>query len=86
MALALVLEENQTPPQRLAVGATCSLSSETGAPRITTVELTVRAHEPGLDKGGLGHNVARASDLCPVSNALRGNVEINVQSELDEGR
>jgi organic hydroperoxide reductase OsmC/OhrA len=40
---------------------------------------------PGLDKAALQRNVAEAADLCPVSNALRGNVAITVRDELDEG-
>jgi lipoyl-dependent peroxiredoxin len=85
MALALVLGENHTPPERLSVTAVCTLDEIAGAPRITTVKLTVRARVPGLDQAGLGRNVAQASVLCPVSNALRGNVEITVHDEVDEG-
>jgi lipoyl-dependent peroxiredoxin len=83
MALALVLGENETPPERLAVSAACTLDEVDGAPRITTVELTVRARVPGLDQAGFEHGVGRAADLCPVSNALRGSVEIRLQSELE---
>jgi osmotically inducible protein OsmC len=32
MALSLALGENQTPPQRLTVGASCALSSQRGGP------------------------------------------------------
>ena len=85
MALALVLGENHTPPDRLTVSAACTLDEVDGAPRITSVELTVRARVPELDKAGLETNVAQAADLCPVSNALRGNVEITVHDEVDEG-
>ena len=85
MALALVLGENHTPPERLTVTAACTLDEVDGAPRITTVELTVRARVPALDKAGLERNVAQAADLCPVSNALCGNVEITVHDEVDEG-
>jgi osmotically inducible protein OsmC len=85
MALALVLGENQTPPERLAVTAACTLDEVDGAPRITTSELTVRARVPGLDNATLQRNIAEAADLCPVSNALRGNVAITVRDELDEG-
>jgi lipoyl-dependent peroxiredoxin len=83
MALALVLGDNHTPPERLTVAAACRLDEVVGVPRITTVELTVRARVPGLDEAGLDRNVAQASELCPVSNALRGNVEITVHDELD---
>jgi lipoyl-dependent peroxiredoxin len=48
-------------------------------------ELTVRARVPSLGKEDLGRNVAKAADLCPVSNALRGNVEITVHDEVDDG-
>jgi lipoyl-dependent peroxiredoxin len=85
MALALVLGENKTPPERMAVSAACTLDEVEGAPRITTVELTVRAQVPGVDAGVLERIVGQAADLCPVSNALRGNVTINVRSELVPG-
>ncbi|MGH2973895.1 MAG: OsmC family peroxiredoxin [Solirubrobacterales bacterium] len=84
MALALVLGENEAPPERLAVSAACTLDEVDGAPRITAVELNVRAKVPGLEQAGFEDNVARAADLCPVSNALRGNVEISVRGELGE--
>jgi lipoyl-dependent peroxiredoxin len=82
MALALLLDAHQTPPERMAVNAACTLDEVEGAPRITTVELTVGAQVPGLDAGVLDRIVGQAADLCPVSNALRGNVAINVRSEL----
>jgi lipoyl-dependent peroxiredoxin len=82
MALALVLGENKTPPERVAVSAACTLDEVEGAPRITTVKLTVRAQVPGLEAALLEQMVGRAADLCPVSNALRGNVEISVHTEF----
>ena len=82
MALALVLGENKTLPERVTVSAACTLEEVKGAPRITTVELTVRAQVPGLDAAGLDRMVEQAAELCPVSNALRGNVKINVHDEL----
>jgi lipoyl-dependent peroxiredoxin len=85
MALALVLGENRTPPERVAVSAACTLDEVEGAPRITTVELTVRAQVPGVDAGVLERIVGQAADLCPVSNALRGNVTIDVRGELVPG-
>jgi len=85
MALALVLGDDGAPPERLAVGASCTLDEVDGAPRITSVELTVRARVPGLEAGKFDQLVGRAGDLCPVSNALRGNVKISVRHELQAG-
>jgi osmotically inducible protein OsmC len=82
MALALVLGENQTPPERVRVSAASTLDEVKGAPRITTVDLTVRAQVPGLEAAVLERLVEQAAELCPVSNALRGNVLINVHGEL----
>jgi osmotically inducible protein OsmC len=82
MALALLLGKNDTPPERLTVTAACTLDEVEDAPRITDIELTVRAQVPGLDDAGLANIVAEAADLCPVSNALRGNVEITVRAAI----
>ena len=82
MAVALVLGEHETPPERVAVSAACTLGDVEGMPRITTVELTVRVQVPGLEAAVLKGIVGRAADLCPVSNALRGNVKVFVRSEL----
>src|SRR3954454_12791219 len=71
MALALVLGENDTPPERLTVSAACTLHDEGGAPQITTSELTVSASVPALDQAGLENCLGQAASLCPVSNALR---------------
>jgi hypothetical protein len=40
---------------------------------------------PGIEASVLERMVERAGDLCPVSNALRGNVKIDVRSELSSG-
>ena len=83
MALSLVLGDDGTPPERLTVSAESTLDEVDGAPRITSVALGVRARVPGLDAAGFDQCVGRAADLCPVSNALRGNVELSVHHELD---
>lgn len=83
MALSLMLAEAHTPPERLAVQAECTLDEVDGAPKITDVKLNLRARVPGADQASFTDAVDRAADLCPVSNALRGNVEIDVHSELE---
>jgi osmotically inducible protein OsmC len=62
----------------------CTLDEVDGAPRITTAQHSVRARVPSLEAAELEHIVGLAADLCPVSNALRGNVEISVRSELEK--
>jgi len=83
MALALVLGEAESPPEHLAVSATCILDEVGGGPRITTIELSVRGRVAGLDQSAFARHVAAAGDLCPVSNALRAGVQISVNGELE---
>ena len=83
MALSLVLGEAQTSPERLRVKAECTLDEVEGGPKITGVALSLRARVPGVDESSFAGAVDRAAALCPVSNAVRGNVEIKVHSELE---
>ena len=83
MALSLVLGENHTPPERVVVSAACMLDEVDGAPKVTRSELSVRARVRGLEAADFGQQIQRASELWPVSNALRGNVEISVRGELE---
>jgi lipoyl-dependent peroxiredoxin len=84
MALALTLGENDAPPERLEVSAACTLDEVDGAPKITAGDLVVTARVPGLDDSGFERLARRAANLCPVSNALRGNVEISIRHELEK--
>jgi osmotically inducible protein OsmC len=80
-----VLGEARTPPEQLVVSAACTLDEVGGAPKVTTSRLNVRARVPAIEPAGFAQAVERAAALCPVSNALRGNVEISLQSELEAG-
>lgn len=83
MALSLKLGEQHSPPERLTVKAACTLDEVDGAPRITSVALTVAARVPGLGRADFDRALEEAGALCPVSNALRGNLEISVAGELE---
>lgn len=83
MALSLVLAEDKTPAEQVTVAGECTLDEVDGAPRITTVKLTVRARVPGVEAAAFERSLERAGALCPVSNALRGNVELAVDGELE---
>lgn len=84
MALALVLGEAHTPPERIATDARCVLDDVGGAPRITHVSLTVRGNVHGIDEERFRQAVEQAGALCPVSNALRGNVEISIEASFGD--
>jgi lipoyl-dependent peroxiredoxin len=81
MALALTLGRSDKRPEQLVVHARCTLDEVDGAPKITRSELEVRGRVADLDEAGFAAAVEQAGNLCPVSNALRGNVEITVSVE-----
>jgi lipoyl-dependent peroxiredoxin len=56
-----------------------------GGLEISRVDLNVRGRVPGLDADGFEQAAREAEQACPVSNALRGNVQINLNAELEDG-
>lgn len=80
MALSSGLAKAGTPPERLNVQATVTFVPGTG---ITTSALVVRGVVPGLDEAGFVQAAVAAKDGCPVSGALRGNVELSVDAALE---
>jgi osmotically inducible protein OsmC len=83
MAFSNTLNQNGTPPERLNVTATCTLDRVEGAVKITTEVLDVRGTVPGVDQGTFEQLARTAEQRCPVSNALRNNVEIRVNAQLE---
>jgi lipoyl-dependent peroxiredoxin len=84
MALALALTRNGTPAERLEVRGSCELdrSGDEHEYEITGLRLDVTASVPGLDEAAFAEVAERADRECPISNALRGRVPVQVRSRL----
>jgi lipoyl-dependent peroxiredoxin len=80
MALSHTLAERGTPAQRLDVDATASFDSDKLS--VSAVRLEVTGEVPGIDQAGLEDAAQQAERACPVSNALRGNVAIDLSVSL----
>jgi osmotically inducible protein OsmC len=83
MALSNILSEGGHEPERLEVSSTVSLDMVEGAPTVTTSKLTVRGRVPGIDAGEFENAAKDAEQNCPVSRALKGNLEISVDAQLE---
>jgi osmotically inducible protein OsmC len=83
MALSNVLDEGGTPPERLEISAVCTFDVD--EVKVSSVDLDIRGRVPGLDAEGFQNAVEQANEGCPVSNALKGNVDIRLKASLDEG-
>jgi osmotically inducible protein OsmC len=82
MAFSAALGEAGATPEHLDVSATVSFDMVDGAPTITSIALKVRGSARGIDAAGFAEVAAGAKEGCPVSRALRGNVEITLDAAL----
>jgi lipoyl-dependent peroxiredoxin len=83
MALAAGLAREGTPPTRLETQATTAFDKVGEGFRLTSVRLTIRGEVDGLDANAFRAAAEDAKENCPVSQALKGNVEITVDASLD---
>lgn len=81
MALSGALNRAGTPPTRLDVSATTTLTMDAGL-KVDSIDLTVRGVVDGIDQAAFAKAAEDASQGCPVSTALKGNVKISVNAEL----
>jgi lipoyl-dependent peroxiredoxin len=81
MALSNGLAAAGHPPESLDVTSTVTFDSGQG--KVTESRLTVRGRVPGMDDAAFQEAVRTAEQTCPVSNALRGNLEMPVDATLE---
>jgi lipoyl-dependent peroxiredoxin len=80
MALSHALAQAGNPPERLETSATFTFVPGTG---ITKSVLTVNGRVPGIDESAFREAAEGAKDGCPVSGALKGNVELTLDARLE---
>ena len=79
MAFSARLAKAGSPPDRLEVSAEVTFVPGTG---ITTSELDVTGVVPGISQEEFVTLAEDAKENCPVSSALKGNVEMSVTARL----
>jgi lipoyl-dependent peroxiredoxin len=79
MALAHGLAQAGNPPEKLSTSATVTFVPGTG---ITRSALDVTGTVPGIDESAFREAAEQAKEGCPVSGALKGNVELEVTARL----
>ncbi|MEZ4522121.1 MAG: OsmC family peroxiredoxin [Thermomicrobiales bacterium] len=79
MGLSHGLSGAGNPPQKLEVTATCTFDP----PKISKMHIKVKGQVDGIDQAAFEQAAKDAADGCPVSGALKGNVEISVEAELE---
>jgi lipoyl-dependent peroxiredoxin len=80
MALSNGLAKAGHQPERLNTTAEVEFVPGKG---IVSSTITVRGHIHGLSASDFQKFAEEAKDGCPVSQALKGNVQLNLKAELD---
>ena len=66
------------------MSAVCHLTPvEGGGVAVSRMDIDVHGSVPGLDQQEFERLADEGDQGCPVSNALRGNVEISITATLD---
>jgi osmotically inducible protein OsmC len=82
MAFSGDLGRNGTPPEQLDVTAEVTFD-KLERWTVTASKLTVRGRVPGIDAARFAEIANGAKDGCPISRALKGNVELSVEATLE---
>jgi osmotically inducible protein OsmC len=84
MALSNTLTTAGHKPDHLYVTATVGFGpKEGGGMEVKSSALNVRGKVPGIDQAAFEKLAAEGEQGCPISNALRGNIEITVTATLE---
>lgn len=82
MALSHGLAGGGKPAKKLEVSATVTFEQVTGGFKVKSSALEVRGTVPGMDQAAFQSAAEKAKDGCPISGAIKGNVELSVKATL----
>jgi lipoyl-dependent peroxiredoxin len=82
MALSSRLAKNGTSPTQLDVKADISFEQGDAGWKVASSTLTVRGTVPGIDEARFAELAEDAKDNCPISQAIKGNVDIRLDATL----
>jgi osmotically inducible protein OsmC len=83
MALAFELQGRNAAPRSLDVTARVGFDPKVGGGyEVSFSELSVKGDVPGISGEDFKEAVSQASEGCPISQALKGNVQISAEAEL----
>lgn len=82
MALAVGLEQGGFTPTKVETDAACTIEKVGAGFKITRMVLTARATVPNIDDAKFQSIAAATKEGCPVSGALKGNVQIDLDAKL----
>ncbi len=82
MAFSSRLAKNGTPPTRLDVRAEVTFDQREAGWKVASSHITVTGDVPGIDAETFNRLAEDAKENCPISAAIKGNVELSVEATL----
>ena len=82
MAFSARLAKNGTPADRLEVKVEVTFDQGEAGWKVASSNIKVTGTVPGIDKATFERLADDAKDNCPISAAIRGNVELSVEATL----
>jgi lipoyl-dependent peroxiredoxin len=82
MALAFALAKEGYEPTSVETKADCSIEKQGEGFKITRIALHTRAAVPNVDPAKFQAIAQATKEGCPVSSALKGNVQIELDAQL----
>ena len=83
MACSNILAKAGTPPDRLDVEVTVSADKLEAGWTVVSAAIAVRGRVPRATQESFAAAANEAKDGCPISRALKGNVEMTVEATLE---
>ena len=83
MAISNELAKAGTPPTKVSVSVAVAGDKLESGWTVLSSAITVRAVVPGATEASFRDAAERAKDGCPISKALKGNVELSVEATLE---
>ena len=83
MAFSNELAKAGTPPTRVKVSVAVTGDKLESGWTVLSSAITVSAAVPGATEASLQEAATKANDGCPISKALKGNVDLSVEATLE---
>ncbi len=83
MALSGALERGGHVPETITTTASATMEKVAEGFKITTMRLVVRGKVPGIDQAAFAAAAEGAKNGCPVSQAFKGNITVNMEATLE---
>jgi lipoyl-dependent peroxiredoxin len=84
MALSGGLASAGSPPESLEVSATVTFDKVGDGFKVVSSVLEVRGRVPNMEQAAFETAATAAKDGCPISQALKGNVDLSVKATLEK--